>query len=120
MTKTRALGGCFVILLLAIAANTWIGLNGKGKSETALRAVASGAHNQLVNRATNVEAWCEGINAGRRYDRRFVRQVTGAAVIYALGDLDCAELIRVTLKSPQKKSAVTEASNPLVYRTLHP
>lgn len=79
----------------------------------------AGIQSQLVNRATNVEAWCNGINGGRDYNRVFVKHVTDGRVQYTLADLPCEELIRKTLESPKHKHPVTAAEHPLTYRVLH-
>lgn len=81
--------------------------------------VKAEAHRQLLNRATNVEAWCGGINGSRDYNRRFVREVTHGRIAYTLTDLPCEELIRKTLESPKHRGPITARDHPLVYRVLH-
>lgn len=80
-------------------------------------------HNAAVNRAINVETWCEhGINRVVSYDRGFVKRLAGAGntLGYALPRLPCAEIVVETLKSGAHHPVVTAASNPLVYMALHP
>lgn len=82
--------------------------------------ITDGARNQLLNRATNVEAWCSGINGGRDYDRAFVARVTRGHVAYSLGDLPCEALIAKTIASANHGATVTEQAHPLTWKVVHP
>lgn len=75
--------------------------------------LAASNRNQIINRAANVETWCEGDNAGYDYNRRFV---AGFRLRYTLADLPCEDLIRQTLESPKRKEPVTAESNPITFR----
>lgn len=79
-------------------------------------------HYSAVNRAINVETWCEkGINAIVSYDRAFVRRLGHGNVFgYELSTLDCSEIVEQTLESGNHRPEVTPTSNPLVYAALHP
>lgn len=75
---------------------------------------------QLVNRATNVESWCGGINETRDYDRLFVKRVSHGLAVYGLPDLPCATLVQKTLESGRHAMALTAKNHPLVWEVLHP
>lgn len=79
-------------------------------------------HYSAINRAINVETWCEkGINAIVEYDRGFVKRLGGGNTLgYELATLDCSEIVEQTLESGNHEPEVTKTSNPLVYAALHP
>lgn len=98
-----------------------IALAGLGYLGSELKSVqsqlATSSRTQLLNRATNVEHWCGGINEGRDYDRHFVE---GFHLKYTLKDLPCAQFIAKTLESARHPTPVTRKSNPQTYSVLHP
>lgn len=82
------------------------------------------AHYAVVNRALNVERWCEGhghsasLNGIVRYDRGFVKTVSAGLLRYKLSPNDCLAIIKETLIASQAPPHVTKAGTPLVYRAL--
>jgi hypothetical protein len=104
-----------VFVVIGMVSLGWLGLEVKHL----VHEQGAGLQSQLVNRATNVESWCGGINEGTDYNRRFVEKVTGGRVAYTLSDKDCEALIRHTLESPKRHGPITAKSNPLTYRVLH-
>jgi hypothetical protein len=88
---------------------------------------AEHSKNASINRAVNVEAWCEGntprsasLNGIVRYDGRFVLTVTGGKLRYTLHPNDCEQIVKETLASSTHRTKITAKSHPLVYRALHP
>jgi hypothetical protein len=85
------------------------------------------SRNASINRAVNVEAWCEGssprsasLNGIVRYDGRFVLTVTGGKLHYTLRPNDCEQIVKETLASSTHHTKVTAKNHPLVYWALHP
>lgn len=79
-------------------------------------------HNSAINRAINVETWCEkGINAIVEYDRGFVKKLGGGNTLgYELPTLNCLLIVEQTLESGNHAPEVTQQANPLVYAALQP
>jgi hypothetical protein len=83
------------------------------------------AENSAINRAVNVETWCEGngpraasLNGIVRYDRRFVLTVSGGKLRYTLRPNECEKIIVETLESGARKTTITRKNHPLVWKAL--
>lgn len=81
---------------------------------------AEQSRNAAINRAVNVESWCEGINAINDYDRLIVRRAGHGAIVYTLANLPCERIIAETLNSAKTRTLITKQTHPLVYEALHP
>lgn len=78
------------------------------------------AKNASLNRAINVESWCtKGINSDRQYNRDFVAQLGGRfGLNYSLRNLNCLQIIELTLQSGVTKPVITAKSNPVVFKAI--
>jgi hypothetical protein len=81
---------------------------------------AEQSRNAAINRAVNVESWCDGLNAINTYDRLIVRKAAHGAIVYTLADLPCELIIAETLKSATTHTTITPTNHPLVFGALHP
>lgn len=122
MTKNNFLVAGFVILVLAIVTSGAFLLSNIDRVSSLAGRLTTDENTQILNRATNVEAWCDGINDGRSYDRVFVAHVSHGQIVYSLEGLPCQELVTKTLESRngQQQPAITLQSHPLTYLALHP
>lgn len=63
---------------------------------------------QLKNRVINVAHWCGAINAGRDYDRAFVKATTDGHAQYTLPDLSCKRIENKTAISATPQHALNQ------------
>lgn len=73
----------------------------QGEIRGLVTALDANVKNQVANRTANVYTWCDGINAGRDYDRSFIASFKIPNLSYTLGDLPCKTLATKTAKSAQ-------------------
>lgn len=135
MTKKRAAWTAFAIMVTLLLANIAItvtdhvdlrNLIDSRHSAAIMREAENKEHqrNSGVNRALNVETWCEGkpgsasLNGIVRHDSEFVTTVSRGELHYGLAPNNCLAVILATLQSGTQKPEISKTGTPLVYRAL--
>lgn len=135
MTRKRAALAAFIIIILLLMANIAItvtdhiqvrDLINSRHTATIMREEENKEQqrNSGVNRALNVETWCEGkpgsasLNGIVKHDTEFITTISRGQLHYGLSPNDCLAVILATLQSGTQKPYISKKETPLVYMAL--